>query len=466
MAYLWWERSGERPVSKPSGGAGFVWWGATLALVAAALPLRLFLTPYPLWTKALWAYLAVLAGTAALAEWRRAGFAGARWLLAPCILLVSALPWPAAFEQTVIFPLREGMAALAAEVSNAIGRPALAAGTTVRLASGWVGIDEACGGIRSLQACVMIALFFGEWFRFGLARRAALLAIGACSALAGNFGRVLFLALSASTGGDEAVTASHDAAAWVALGISLAVTSTVACRWAGWSWPQMGASSPRPATTAARTAGAWVLASAALLAVNEGAARWWFARGAEGRDRGLQWTVAFPSAHRSFVEEPLGEMAAEMLQPGTFFAGRWQESGGANVSAYYIEWRKGQAARFIPFMHNPTICLPTAGCELAGELGQIEIDWKGMNIPFRAYRFTLRSEELWVAFAVWDPSRAVPMGQPAAGEDDASWGVRWREVAERREDQPAQMLTVAVWDTKGDPAEELRRRIVELLRQP
>jgi hypothetical protein len=117
-------------------------------------------------------------------------------------------------------------------------------------------------------------------------------------------------------------------------------------------------------------------------------------------------------------------------------------------------------------MHNPTICLPTAGCELAGELGQIEIDWKGMNIPFRAYRFTLRSEELWVAFAVWDPSRAVPMGQPAAGEDDASWGVRWREVAERREDQPAQMLTVAVWDTKGDPAEELRRRIVELLRQP
>ena len=36
-------------------------------------------------------------------------------------------------------------------------------GTSVRLGNGWVGVDDACGGIRSLQACVMIGLFFGEW---------------------------------------------------------------------------------------------------------------------------------------------------------------------------------------------------------------------------------------------------------------------------------------------------------------
>lgn len=103
MAYIWWERGGERPrtISPASDGSGR-WWTAGLGAALVAVTLRFFLTPYPLWPAALWGYVGLLVGIAAAVEWRRAGRDGARWLLAPCILLVGALPWPAMFEQTVI----------------------------------------------------------------------------------------------------------------------------------------------------------------------------------------------------------------------------------------------------------------------------------------------------------------------------------------------------------------------------
>lgn len=467
MAYLWWERAGERPralVGEPTARTGG-WWTAGLVAASAAVTLRFLLTPYPLWPAALWSYVGLLVGFAAAVEWRRAGLAGTKWLLAPCILLVSALPWPAIFEHAVIFPLREGMASLAAEVCYWLGRPALAVGTTVRLASGWVGIDEACGGIRSLQACVMIAIFFGEWFRFTPGRRVLLLAAGVVSAMVGNFARVLFLALTAGHGGEQAVERFHDLAGWAALGLSLIVTAFLACRAAGWRMPKVVlpvAGAPVPMTAGAR---AWAMGVVLVLVGGELGARWWFHSGArEGADA-MQWTAAFPEAHQTYVAEPLSPVAAEMLQPDAFRAGRWQESGGVSLSAYYVEWRKGQAARSIPFLHNPTVCLPLAGCELVGELGEFKVDLNGLNIPFRAYRFSRRGEEMWVAFTIWDPSRARELGrQPDHFTFSAWWGTRWADVAERRANQPAQMLTLAIIGSREDPIEGLRGRLAALLR--
>ena len=145
-----------------------------------------------------------------------------RWLGGPLIILAAALPWGNQLEQHLIYPLREAMAAMTAEVSNLLGRPAIAAGTSVRLGSGWVGVDEACGGIRSLEASVMLALFFGEWLRFSWRRRTALVGLGVLAALLGNFLRILFLSQRAGDGA-AAFVAAHDAAGWLALAFSLAL---------------------------------------------------------------------------------------------------------------------------------------------------------------------------------------------------------------------------------------------------
>jgi hypothetical protein len=283
--------------------------------------------------------------------------------------------------------------------------------------------------------------------------------------LAGNFGRVLFLALTSGEGGEQAVERLHDLAGWSALGLSLLVTALLACGAAGWKFPQMApvvahaGAAPRALAPAV-----WLFAVVLLLGAGELGARAWFAQGDRELARTAQWTVALPEAHRSFVSEPLGENAAEMLQPDAFRAGRWQEGAGIDLSAYYVEWRTGQAARFIPFFHNPTVCLPLAGCELVGELGEFVVDWEGGSIPFQAYRFSRRGEEMWVAFTIWDPSRGAPLAKPETYSVGGFWAGRWREVAERRSGQPAQMLTLAIIGAREEPVEALRHRVRAILR--
>ncbi|HXC63712.1 MAG TPA: exosortase/archaeosortase family protein, partial [bacterium] len=190
VAYLWWERWAERPALRP-GRISPLGWALAGTAVAVALPLRLLLTPFPLWPALVWAYALLLVGLALGAAALLAGRPGAKWLGGPLIVLAAALPWGTQLEQHIIYPLREGMASITAETCNLIGRPAIAAGTSLRLGGGWVGVDEACGGIRSLEASVMLALFFGEWLRFSWRRRAALVGLGVLAALLGNFFRIL-----------------------------------------------------------------------------------------------------------------------------------------------------------------------------------------------------------------------------------------------------------------------------------
>ncbi|MBI5426289.1 MAG: exosortase/archaeosortase family protein [Opitutae bacterium] len=187
MAFLWWERWTERPIATTPRDIPKWLWAAAALVVLLAVPVRLLTIPYPLLPTFLAGSVAGAVVVVALGAWLIGGREGLRWTLPPMVLLISALPTPSVIESGLIVPMREVFASIVAELANLFGRPALATGTSIRLATGWVGIDEACGGIRSLQACVMIGLFFGEWYRFGWARRAGLLGLSVGFAIAGNF---------------------------------------------------------------------------------------------------------------------------------------------------------------------------------------------------------------------------------------------------------------------------------------
>jgi exosortase len=466
IGYLYWERWPLRPPARGLTGLGWGWWPAAGAVALAALPLQLLLIPYPLWPALLWAYALLMAAIALAAAWLVAGWPGVRWLGGPLIVLAGALPWPAQLDVTLIQPLRQAMAATAAEISTILGQPALAAGTGLELGRGWVGVDEACGGIRSLQASVMIALFFGEWLRFSPGRRAALVALGAAAAVFGNFIRVIFLALRAS-GGAAAIAAAHDAAGWLALTLSLGLTGLLA-----WFWhsrrnaPSGAARTPAraPAPPGGRLAWTWLGFVAALLASGEAGARAWFAQGAAIEAKVPQWTAHLPEREGSFHGESLSDQGQEMLRPDSFVAGDWKIAQDQSVSAYYVEWRQGQAARFVPFLHNPTVCLPLAGCELERSLGVIPVRWAGGEIPFNAYLFRRAGEELAVAFVVWDTVRGHPLEKAAAiGSRSAWFGSRWADVREARQHQPAQLLSVAI---SGAGAQDRLVPVIESLIAP
>lgn len=441
IGYLYWERWDERPAVLARSALRPALWLLAAALVLLHATARVFLTPFPVWPAALILFSATLLTAALTSAALIGGRPALRWLACPLILLLAALPTPTFVDLHLIGPLRAQLAALAAEICNVFGRPALASGTSVRLANTWVGIDEACGGIRSLQACLMIALFFGEWYRFPLLRRAALVLVGIAAALLGNAGRVVFLSLRADAG-IAAVESSHDLAGWLSMTLSLVLTGGIAFRWGGWHLPaQLRLVRPSaPPTRAWR----WAAVVVSGFLISEVAVRLWFALGAQARADIPQWAARLPTQLPTFRPEPLTEPAREMLGPDHFVAGTWPLERDRHAAAYYIEWHRGQTARTAPFLHNPTVCLPMSGCELVAALPSLGVSSPAGDLPFHTYKFRRLGEQLLVAFIVWDPLRGQPL---AASSTDAprSWlASRWTDVREAREHQPAQMLAVSI----------------------
>lgn len=461
LAFLWWERWAELPPARPAP-ARLTGWTAALALLAVLLlPVRLLLTPYPFWPAAVAIFTGAFVVATLTLAWLLAGKAGVRWFGWPLLLLLGAVPWPTSIETILILPLREGMAQLAAEISNLLGRPALAAGTSIRLGSGWVGIDEACGGIRSLQACILIGLFFGEWFRLDLTRRGLLVLAAAGAAVVGNFGRVLFLAFRGSA---DAITRAHDLAGWAALALSIVATGLLAWLWAGRRLPASPLGLPPRPATAPRSA-VWRVAAvfAGLLLINEAATRAWFAYRNPLSHSDERWTARFPTGLKSYQSEPLSDVARDMLRPDFFASGRWRDAQDETVAAYYIEWHRGQIARAIPFLHNPTVCLPMSGCELVDAQPDLVMPVGSLQIPFQTYRFRRIDREMLVAFTVWDPLTQAPLKQLEGRTGKRAWlSSRWADVVEGKQHQPAQLLAVALlWHDSAD--QEMRWLLGKIL---
>ncbi len=460
IAYLWWERWGQRPAFGSREKVSPRGWLAAALLVLLALPLRLLLTPFALWPAVLALYLAVLVAAALGGAWLAAGAAGVRWVGGPLIILAGAVPWPSLLEANFIVPLRKFLAYSAGEVCGWVGVPARAAGTTLQLAHAWVGVDEACGGMRSLQAGVTAALFLGEWLRLSWPRRISLGLFAVVAAILGNFLRILFLVWRASVGGTDAVIAAHDFAGWLALISSLGLTGLAAWRLRGHPVVVVSARpAPVPRTPLPRAALVWFGTLAAIFTLIEVGTRAWYRRGAELQIAAVpHWTVRFPGRELAFHRVPLQPASWEMLHPDFFTAGEWHDHHRL-ISAYYVEWMKGEAALYIPFMHNPTICLPMSGCNLMRQLHTVWVPFQGRLIPFRTYVFDRNGVQFVVAFTIWNSSEGKPLLQE--GERWRHWlATRFHYVANGWSSQPGQMLAVSLG---GEGAEALLPGILSSL---
>ena len=80
-----------------------------------------------------------------------------------CFFLV-AVPWPSGLENLLTQSLMRLNTATTVELLGFFGIPAVQHGNVIEVSTGMVGIDEACSGIRSLQATLMISLFLGELY--------------------------------------------------------------------------------------------------------------------------------------------------------------------------------------------------------------------------------------------------------------------------------------------------------------
>jgi exosortase len=145
------------------------------------------------------------------------GWRGAGRFAFPFLFFLLALPMPSVIYSPVVYGLQSMVTTLDVGALNLIGIPARKVGSVIQLVNGVVGIDEACSGIRSLQASLMLTLFIGHLKLKYRLLQGILLAAGVGWSVLGNFIRSLFLSCIANSKGTEAIGVYHDAAGWYIL---------------------------------------------------------------------------------------------------------------------------------------------------------------------------------------------------------------------------------------------------------
>ena len=147
---------------------------------------------------------------AARGDWRTA-------LVYPLGFFLVAVPWPTLMEGPLMRALAGANAGAAVEFLYWAGVPAIQHGNIIETRGGALGIDDACSGIRSFQASLMLSLLFGEVYRVSRFRRVILCGAGLLLSILFNVIRTSLLSLLAAKLSVASVARWHDAAGVVVL---------------------------------------------------------------------------------------------------------------------------------------------------------------------------------------------------------------------------------------------------------
>ena len=393
-------------------------------------------------------------------------------LIFPICFFLVAVPWPSPIEMPLIQGLTRLDSAFTTELLGWIGIPAMPHGNVIEVATGVVGIDEACSGIRSFQATLMISLFLGEFYSLGLARRVVCVFAGFALSFLFNLARMSLLVWVAARKGVAAIASWHDPAG---------VTILVACFFCLWGLgaglqskrakgkieERKVASETLKPESGKQNAGnknkfrlsAFQISACALavwIVLTEFSVEAWY-RWHEARlPATAQWTVAWPVNNPAFKELPLSANTLEILRYDEGRSAAWQEDN-LTWQAVFLRWKPGRTAIHLAQNHTPEVCMTAAGHTLEAISPQEWIDVHGLRMPFLAYRVMDAPQPLFVFYCLWD-DRASAQGFETM---DLTYGNRLAPVLKGLRNPGQRSLEIAV--TGPDNAAEAEANLhVEL----
>lgn len=430
----------------------------TIALVVFAalvfFPARLVAVANPDWRLLDWtmalAAVAISLGALALAG----GKSWLRHFAFPVLFFLAAVPWPTQLEQVVVQNLMRADSAITIQLLNVIGTLAVQHGNVIELPTGQVGIDDACTGVRSLQATFMVALFLGAFYRLTKSRRVLLVVAGAVLAFVCNIGRTFLLCEIAAGNGITAIHRWHDPAGFTILFI---------CLFALWGlsiWLQP-ATLPNERLTSAPFRLphlGWPLALLGWLCLTEIAVAAWYAP--RNAIPFQSWMVAWPTNEPDYKTVPVPAAAQELLRYNEGGAATWRSADDRTWMMYSFHWLPGRTAALFVKNHRPDICLPASGLTMRHESRVRFLEMNGVPLPIRAYRFDDSGRPLHIFYCYWDGrSTGLSEDWTARGRLRAAW------LGER--ERGARMLELAVWGYEKDEAAEaaLRDELGKLVRR-
>jgi len=416
-------------------------WPGAFAAVAGVvllllLPVRVLEKANPDWRMLMWLHAGALVGLTLLAlhAWR--GRAAVRHFGFPVFFCLTAVAWPSRVDDWLTQNLMRQVAKVTVEVVGLFDVPAIPHGSTIEIANGSVGIDEACSGIRSFQTSIMLALLLGELLQVRFWRRVLLLGLGVVVALVANVGRTSFLTWCAGARGFDTMHAFHDGAGLAVVGVVLSGSVLFAWLLA----PKLPPPGPVRGRVPSRPGGgsvcvcpaAWVLAACGWVAATEGLAWGWFHVGSAVSTPAPAWRLAWPSNETGFASSTLPARTVEMLGCTESRQGSWVDDQGNRWSCVYSYWPPDPKYALFVGGHNPEGCMTGGGRSFLQLAAPITIVTPAGAITFkhRLFREDSPLHQISHVFqGTWEPF------VPSSGQrlfDDRSLRGRLRNALERR----------------------------------
>ena len=349
----------------------------------------------------------------------------------PLLFLLVAVPWPTVLEGPLVQLLTRVDVSAACDLAGSLGIPAIPHGNVIEVATGVVGIDEACSGIRSFQATLMISLFLGEFYRISVLRRLTLCLTGFALAILLNLARQTVLIWVAAHQGIPAIAKWHDPTGVVILlgcffalwgiGVWLAgkkpevrgQRSEVRGQKAEAGSQESEARSQKPEDREQKLEGrpsdisafrfslsAFVFLAAWLLLVEGGVEGWY--RWHEARlPAAVTWQVKWPANNSTFKEQGIAPDSQRILRFDDGRNAAWQ-ADDLGWQVVFLLWKPGRSAVRLAQNHTPEVCLAAAGHRLTGGDVQHHLTVNGLKLPFRFYELTDTPQPVFVAYCLWD----------------------------------------------------------------
>jgi exosortase len=421
-AFLFYLRWGDRPVvaaetPRVNLSARVSQW----LLLAALLPIRIVEEANPDWRALGWVLGVVVVIYSLLALHRAGGRAWARYFAFPICFVLVAVPWPVQLENLIVQGLARAVAAAAVEIAGWIGIGAYQLGNVIELPNGFVGINEACSGVKTLQAALMITLFLGELNRLSTQRRLLLVGLGLIWMFACNIFRATALVVLAARHGLDALARWHNLIGTIVIIVGMAGLLVCAL-----FLNEKRAPTPSIAESGkARSISIIEMACAMiwLLALFAATEFWYRAHERELRER-PRWSVRWPSEKVQFRLIPILDPARVILRYDEASSAAWEEPHQVKWWGFFARWRPRRVAVQLARSHSPEICLPAIGRAFKRELPPIRISQGTVDLGFRVYEFEQEDGALFVFVSIEEDK--APANEHVAAVD---WNTRGRLLA-------------------------------------
>lgn len=442
FAFVLWKKWQHRP--RPSscpGAASTAQWLAAILL----LPIWFLLQPSPDWRLLNWLFATLTLAFSAAVCLRAGGWSWLRHFLPVLLLPLVAVPWPMNLENSTMEVLSRAVTSCAVDLLNLLGTPALQQGNLIAIGSGLLGVDEACSGIRSLQASLMAALFLGELFQTRATGRLLLIACGAALAFLTNLFRATFLGWVTGSDGVHAMEQWHDAAGLAVLTVCLLGVLGIATRL---SQQQLPPPDRRPTRVSFTGLGILILWAAGLFLTEL-----WFRSGSTEQHS----LVFLPRTGSQSLKVP--KQSAEQLLYDKATTASWKLADGSNWAAFFFEWKTGTArSRILARMHKPEACLPASGYKFKSSDPLVSLEIGQFKVPFRAMTFESPAGLMHVFYCLWQTDGSAASDKTIQRTCiDAAWR------RERRLGQQVLQVAVLGYPSAAEAAEALKRQLPPML---